>query len=67
MNVRLINEDGLHERGISYSRQHRHRLTKAGKFPKPVKGAGNCNAYVESEIDQYLKDRIAERDAQQNA
>jgi len=59
---RLIDEDGLREKGITYSRQHRHRLSKDGKFPKPVRGAGNRNAYVESEIDAYLAKQIAERD-----
>ena len=59
---RLIDESGLREKGITYSRQHRYRLSKAGKFPKPVKGAGSGNAYVEAEIDAYLAARIAERD-----
>jgi prophage regulatory protein len=50
-------------KGIKFSRQHLHRLIANGKFPKPVKLGENTNAWPESEIDQYLKDRIAARDS----
>jgi prophage regulatory protein len=50
-------------KGIKFSRQHLHRLIASGKFPRPVKLGANTNAWPESEIDQYLKDRIAARDS----
>lgn len=50
-------------KGIKFSRQHLHRLIANGKFPKPVKLGENTNAWPESEIDQYLKDRITARDS----
>jgi prophage regulatory protein len=53
----------LGERGIRFTRQHLHRLIRAGKFPAPIKIGENTNAWVEPEIDQYMKDRIAARDA----
>ena len=52
--------------GVRFSRQHIRRLVKAGKFPAPIKIGENTNAWLESEIDRYLKDRIAERDAKQS-
>ena len=37
----------------------------AGTFPKPVK-SGKRSLWVESEVDQWIADRIAERDMGQN-
>ncbi len=59
---RLIGEDELRKKGVKYSRSQRARLTRAGKFPKPVKGAAKANAWVEAEIDAFIAARIAERD-----
>ena len=61
--VRVLSDEDLRDRGIKYSRQHRHRLIKRGLFPRPVKMGGGTNAWLENEIDQYLQDRIADRDA----
>ena len=61
--MRMLNEDDLRARGIRFTRQHRHRLIKSGRFPPPVKLGENTNAWVESEIDGWLQQRVAERDA----
>jgi prophage regulatory protein len=61
--MRVLGDEGLREKGIAFSRQHRHRLIKAGEFPKPIKIGGNTNVWVEAEIDQYLKACVAKRDA----
>lgn len=61
--MKFLGFNDLREKGIPWTRQHTHRLISAGKFPKPVKIGENTNAWPEPEIDQYLKDRIAERDA----
>jgi prophage regulatory protein len=61
--MRLLDYDDLAAKGIRYSRCHLWRLIKAGRFPKPVKlGDGARNAWVEMEIDAFIKARIAERD-----
>lgn len=61
--MKLLDEDGLREKGIKFSRQYRHRLIRKGLFPPPVKIGLNTNAWPEPEIDQYLEDCIARRDA----
>jgi prophage regulatory protein len=61
--MRMLSKHELEKKGIPFSRQHIHRLVKAGKFPRPVKIGENTNAWPEPEIEQYLKDRIAARDA----
>lgn len=39
------------------------REIKAGRFPKPIKIGPRLNAFFEDEIDAYLAQRAAERDA----
>jgi len=41
--------------------KHLHRLEASNKFPKRVKIGEHSIAWVESEIDEYLEKRIAER------
>jgi prophage regulatory protein len=62
--MRFLDEHDLKARGIKFSRQHRHRLIRQGKFPKPVKIGMNTNAWPESEIDEYQEGCIARRDAE---
>lgn len=50
-------------KGIRYSRSHTYRLIKAGRFPQPVRLGGNCVGFLESEIDDWLAGKVAERDA----
>jgi len=38
------------------------RLEKLGLFPKKVKISANRIGYVETEVDAFIEDRIAERD-----
>jgi predicted DNA-binding transcriptional regulator AlpA len=52
---------GIGHAGIRYTRQHLHRLEASNKFPKRVKIGEHSIAWVESEIDEYLEKRIAER------
>lgn len=47
---------------VLYSPQHIDRLEAAGKFPKRVQ-LGPCRVgWVESEVIEWMKQRIAERD-----
>ena len=48
-------------KGISYSKAHLHRLISA---PRPIKLGENRNAWIESEIDAHIEDKIVERDAE---
>ena len=63
MSVRLIPNEGLKAKGVPYSKCHLWRLEKAGKFPRRVPIGSGRYAYVESEIDAYIDQKIAERDA----
>lgn len=61
--MRLIEFDGLRAKGIPQGRVQIWRKIKAGEFPAPVK-VGARNAWVESEINEWIASRIAERDAE---
>ena len=50
-------------KGIAFSRQHIKRLQKDLKFPLSVSFGDNTEVFLEHEIDQWVADRIAERDA----
>ena len=50
-------------KGITFSRQHIRRLQKALKFPLSVSFGDNTEVFLEHEVDQWVADRIAERDA----
>jgi predicted DNA-binding transcriptional regulator AlpA len=63
--MKFLSDSDLRERGIRFSRQHRDRLIKASKFPKPVKPGGypnGVNAWIETEIDEYQKRCVQARD-----
>lgn len=62
--LKLLGEDELSsKKGIKFHPRHLWRLRKAGKFPKPIKLGVQRIAYVEAEIDAWIAQRIAERDA----
>ena len=45
-----------------YSRAWIYELIKKNSFPKPVKIGARSIAFVESEVDAWINERIAERD-----
>ena len=49
--------------GIPYTPQHIGRLEAAGKFPKRVRLGPNRVAWLLFEVDAWLSERIAFRDA----
>ena len=55
------------EKGIQYSRVHLYRLIAQGGFVKPIRCGGNRVAFLESEIDAWIKSKVAERDAKEAA
>jgi prophage regulatory protein len=61
--IKILKEPDVLARTGVRSHQHLHQLIKAGKFPAPIKLACRSIGWVESEINAWLQDRIAERDA----
>lgn len=60
----ILSLSDLAERGIRYSRSQLWRLSKAKRFPRPVKLGENRIGFVASEVDAWLAARVAERDAE---
>lgn len=62
---RLLSYDELDpKKGIPYCPSHLWRMEQRGDFPRRVRLGGNRIAWVEAEIDQWIADRIAERDTE---
>jgi len=52
---------------VSLSRSEIYRRVALGTFPKPVKLGERASAWSAAEIDQWIADRIAARDAKGRA
>ena len=52
--------------GIPYSPQHIARLEAAGQFPKRIRLGQNRVAWLLSEVEGWLDERIAKREASLN-
>lgn len=50
-----------HRTGLS--RCHRWRLERAGKFPKRLRIGEVAHGWLASDIEAWIQDRVAERDA----
>lgn len=50
-------------KGIGYSRDHLRRKVKDGSFPAPVQISESRIAWVEAEVDQWLKAKAEARPA----
>lgn len=60
--MRVIPRERLKpDKGIPFTADHLRRLEKSGKFPKPINLGANRVAYLEDEIDAWLKSKAAER------
>ena len=62
MKRRLISPDQLPHKGITIGNDQRLNLEAVGRFPKRVPVTARTYAYIEDEIDQWIEDRIADRD-----
>ena len=60
--MQLLDRNGLREKGIKFTKQHIDRLIRQGKFPRPIKIGANTNAWISSEIDEYVAERVTQRD-----
>lgn len=63
--MEMIFYNDLAKYGLQYSRPHLWKLERQGKFPQHVKIGANRVAWLKSEIEQFLADRIAERGKRQ--
>jgi prophage regulatory protein len=61
--IRLLGYDDLIARGLRFSKPYLWKLERAGRFPKRVSG-GRRLAWIESEIDDYLRAMITQRDGE---
>jgi prophage regulatory protein len=61
--MRVLDRDGLREKGIPFTAMHLRRLVKAKRLPQPIHVGLNRLGWVEAEIDEWLNARVAERDA----
>jgi prophage regulatory protein len=60
--MRLLAYEDLRPRGILYSKVQLWRLEKLKRFPRRI-SVGPCRiAWVESEIDAFIAERIRARD-----
>jgi prophage regulatory protein len=60
--MRLLCFNQLKEvKGVAYTREHLARLVKASKFPQPVPLSGKRIAWLDSEIDDWIAARAADR------
>lgn len=60
--MRLLSPQDLKSKGIDFSRSQLIELINRHSFPRPVKIGLRRNAWVETEVDQWIESRIAERD-----
>lgn len=66
MAKRLLAFEDLRARGILQGKTQLWRLEKAGKFPRRVK-IGSRNGWIETEVDAFIEEQIAARDANEAA
>ena len=59
--IRYQDLDAL--KGIRWSRVHVARLEKDGRFPMHIDVGDATVGWIESEVDAWIADRIAARDA----
>lgn len=58
----LVALNELPSKGINYSRNYIDRMIKEGRFPKPVYLSPRRRAFVEAELDEWVKARVNQRD-----
>lgn len=52
-------------KGVNYCRTHLARLAKSGKFPQPVVLSTGRVLWVESEVDTWIAEHVAARNARE--
>lgn len=59
---RLLTRGDLSAKGIHLSKTQLWRLMRRGLFPRTVPVGLKRRAWVEAEIDEWIRDRVANRD-----
>ena len=49
---------------VGICRSHAHDLASRGLFPSPIKLSERCSAWVESDINSWIEERIAQGKSQ---
>ncbi len=62
--MKLLSLADLKHKGIPLCNSQIYRLISKGTFPKPIKIGERRNAWIESEIDCWIRGRMAERDGE---
>ena len=55
--------DDLAAKGVPFKRAQIYRKIREGTFPRPIKWGSRRSAFLESDIDKWVEERIAERNA----
>ena len=63
---RFLTINEVRER-VTLSKTHIYRLIRAGHFPAPVPLGPHRTAFLESEVQEWMDSRVAERDRAQTA
>ena len=61
--MRMLSKTEVRKR-VLYSPAHIDRLEHADQFPKRVRLGTNRVGWIESEIDEWLQERVDQRDKQ---
>lgn len=61
--MRILSNAELKARGIKYCNPHRIELERTGRFPKRIRLSERRYGYLEDEVDNWLKQRAALREA----
>ncbi len=64
-NERVIRFPELRER-IGLSRSHIHSLVAKNRFPAPIKLGDRASGFLESQVNAWLEQRIAESQSKNN-
>lgn len=49
-------------RRVGFHPEHVMKLVRAGRFPQPVRIGASAIAFVESEVEDWMAERVRERD-----
>jgi prophage regulatory protein len=61
--VKILSYEALRaDKGVLYSKAHLWRLERDGKFPKRVALGQSRHGWLDSEIDDWIEQRAAERE-----
>jgi prophage regulatory protein len=61
--MRILRKPEVSKR-VGYSAMHIWRLERDGQFPKRIQLGPMAVGWLESEVNDWIKERIAERDAE---